>query len=74
MICNIDQKGKHLRYTAGLALAAAGIILLTLWALPWESLWAWVISIILLATGLFMVFEARAGWCALRAMGIKTRI
>jgi hypothetical protein len=27
-----------------------------------------------LALGAFMIFEARAGWCAVRALGFKTRI
>jgi hypothetical protein len=31
-----------------------------------------ITGIVLCITGPFMIFEAAHGWCALRAMGIKT--
>ncbi|MBV8815625.1 MAG: DUF2892 domain-containing protein [Verrucomicrobia bacterium] len=32
------------------------------------------LAILLLVSGLFVLFEAIRGWCVLRACGIKTRI
>jgi hypothetical protein len=32
------------------------------------------LSLLLLASGLFALFEALRGWCVLRACGLKTRI
>jgi hypothetical protein len=73
MNCNIDSKGKRMRLTGGIAAAAVGIVLALFWALPIGGPIAWGISFGFLAGGAFMIFEARAGWCALRAMGFKTR-
>ena len=73
MQCNIDAKGKAMRLIYGLvmiALAAvlAGLILLDVVAGGW--VWAGVVALALF--GAFGVYEARAGWCAVRAMGFKT--
>ena len=35
--------------------------------------WVWLIVAGLALMGAFSVFEARAGWCVVRAMGIKTK-
>ena len=32
-----------------------------------------ILSLVLLASGAFVLFEALRGWCALRACGIKTK-
>lgn len=40
-------------------------------ATPWLR---WTLSIVLMVAGLFQWYEARKGWCAVRAMGIKTWI
>jgi hypothetical protein len=74
MQCNIDAKGKAVRLIWGLlmlALAAvlAGLILLKVVA----GGWVWLGVVGLVGMGLFAVYEARAGWCAVRAMGIKTK-
>ena len=73
MTCNIGTKGRIARFIWGIALiAAAG--LLALWgAWPRHSLWMWIVSALLAGGGGFAIFEARAGWCAMRAMGYKTR-
>ncbi len=71
--CNIDARGKAVRLLSGLASLAAGLVLLSLSA-------AGVLDgqLVVVAAGAavlgggFAIFEARAGWCALRAMGIKT--
>ena len=73
--CNIDAKGKLLRLINGIALVVVGIVLAVFWAV-WAQggVIAWAVSIVLLAGGAFSIFEARAGWCVLRAMGLRTRI
>ena len=73
MQCNIDAKGKVLRLVYGLVMIAlagvvAGLVLLDI--LPGGWVWAGVVALALL--GGFGVFEARAGWCVMRAMGFKT--
>ena len=74
MQCNIDARGKRVRFVNGIAMLAVGIVLLLVWALPAGSALAWILTASALLGGAFLVFEARAGWCALRAMGFKTPI
>ena len=70
--CNIDARGKRLRLAYGLLMLLLGLGLLIGWAVPSGGLWAWLITSLTLAAGAVAVFEARTGWCALRAMGIRT--
>jgi hypothetical protein len=72
LTCNIDAKGKRVRLIYGLVLLVVGIALIFLWAARAGSLLSWIIAVCCLMGGAFGVFEARAGWCAIRAMGIKT--
>ncbi|MDP9173601.1 MAG: hypothetical protein M3O30_07015 [Planctomycetota bacterium] len=74
MICNIDAKGKRARLAAGLLVGVIGLALIALWASQSGGEFAWMVSASLVAGGGFMIFEARSGWCALRAMGFKTKI
>lgn len=74
MQCNIDARGKRIRLIAGLVTIGIGVALLLAWALPTATILAWVVALGALAGGAFMIFEARSGWCALRAMGFKTRV
>ena len=74
MQCNIDARGKRMRLIGGLVTLSIGIVLLVAWAVPTQSRAAWAVAAAPLAGGAFMVFEARAGWCALRAMGFKTPV
>jgi hypothetical protein len=74
LACNIDQRGRAVRRVGGVVVLVIGLALLGVWAMPAGGLCAWVGSCTIIATGLFCVFEAWAGWCALRAMGMKTRV
>lgn len=70
--CNIDARGKAARLIYGIVLLIVALVLLFAWALPGGSLWAWVVTVLCGLGGAFAVFEARAGWCVVRAMGFKT--
>jgi hypothetical protein len=62
---NIETKGRLVRSLAALALlvgAGFGFALS-----PW-------LGLVLLASGVFVAFEALRGWCALRACGIRTKL
>ena len=74
MQCNIDARGKAMRLINGIIGVVAGVVLLFAWALRTGSVAAWVVTGVFLLGGAFCIFEARAGWCVLRAMGFKTRI
>ena len=52
----------------------AGLVLLSLAEIRFWPGWLWVLGLLMLAGGAFQVFEARAGWCVLRAMGVRTKI
>lgn len=62
---NIDDKGRLIRGLGALALLVGGGFGFTV------SVW---LGIALLTSGVFVAFEARRGWCALRACGIRTRL
>jgi hypothetical protein len=73
--CNIDAKGKAVRLIWGTLLLIGGVVLLVLWpirhgggAVPW------IVSVAVILGGAFAIFESRAGWCVIRAMGFKTPI
>ena len=74
MQCNIDQTGRRVRLIWGvLCLAAAAGVGLAGW-LGWlTGWWVWVLVAVLVGFGVFGFYEARKGWCAVRAMGIKTK-
>lgn len=74
MQCNIDARGKVARLIWGILLMIIGIVLAVIWAVPNSSPWPWVVTAIVVLAGAFAVFEARAGWCVMRAMGFKTPI
>ena len=61
---NIDNRGRLLRSLWGLLLIGASILLFS------RSKWAFGL---LLAGGIFALFEAARGWCVMRACGIKTK-
>ncbi|MBA2431440.1 MAG: DUF2892 domain-containing protein [Chthoniobacterales bacterium] len=60
---NIDNKGRAAR--GGIAL----IFFLTTGCLVPFS---WILAALFALAGLFTLFEALKGWCAVRACGIKT--
>ena len=73
MQCNIDARGKRARLISGIIVLAIAVVLLILRAIgTLEGGWPWIAGGALLAIGLFQVWEARAGWCVMRAMGFKT--
>ena len=75
MQCNIDARGKAVRLMWGMLcvlLAAATVVLIRLGTIG--GTWAWIAAGGLLASGLFAIFEARKGWCGMRAMGCKTPV
>jgi hypothetical protein len=62
---NLEKKGRILRGVMGASLLIAGGV--AVWFLWWAGL-------VLLASGLFTLYEAARGWCVLRACGIKTKL
>jgi len=72
MQCNIDAKGKVARLSSGILVLTVGILLLLMWARGNGQVWKWVFSGLVVGGGLFQIYEAWAGWCVMRAMGIKT--
>jgi hypothetical protein len=79
MRCNIDARGKRFRLIAGIAIAAAGAGLIAAHRLALPTAHALgdvalYLGIALLAAGGLAIFEGWAGWCALRAIGFRTRV
>jgi hypothetical protein len=81
MKCNIDEKGRRIRRAGGIVCCVVGAVLLIVFlAAHYGYLTAHygypvlVVGLGLLAGGVFQLYEARKSWCALRAMGIKTRV
>jgi hypothetical protein len=62
---NIDTRGRLARGITALLLLLAAIILIP------HVRW---LALALAITGMFVLFEAWRGWCALRACGIKTKV
>ena len=74
LTCNINAKGKAIRLAGGTFLLIDGLVLAVTFAWPTGGWIPWTSASLLAFVGAFMIFEARAGWCAVRAMGFKTRI
>jgi hypothetical protein len=74
LTCNIDARGKAARLRIGIVGLVVGVVLLFAWAVPTGAAAAWLVTSGVLVAAAFSIFEARAGWCALRAMGFHTRI
>ena len=71
--CNIDAKGKVARFVSGVVSIAAALLLAGLLAaevLTFGPGWITVAGLTL--GGAFAIYEARAGWCVVRVMGIRT--
>jgi hypothetical protein len=62
---NLDSRGRMARGVWGALLLIAGIIMAD------HKLW---VCLVLVALGLFGIFEAVRGWCLLRACGVKTKL
>ncbi len=72
LTCNIDARGKAARLIYGIIMLVIGLAVMLGWAWSANSPLAWAITLFCLIGGAFGIFEARAGWCVVRAMGIKT--
>ena len=75
MQCNIDARGKAVRLAIGGVIALAGALLIALHVfdvLP--QAWALLPGIAGVVLGGLAIFEGWAGWCAVRAMGFRTRV
>jgi len=70
--CNIDQRGRTIRLVLGALLETAGLVLGVLWFFEWTPGWTIWPAAAIWISGLFVVFEALVGWCAVRAMGFRT--
>ena len=71
--CNLDAKGKAARFVGGVAAIAGALVLATLLATDmftfgfgWYAVGGGILG------GACAIYEARAGWCIVRAIGIKT--
>lgn len=73
LACNIDHRGRKARLVSGAILDVCGIAAIIAGVLR-DSTVILTIGILLFITGAFMIFEGARGWCALRALGIKTRL
>jgi hypothetical protein len=61
---NIEKKGRWLRALGAVALIIGGFAAMN---------FSLLLTLVLLASGAFVLFEALRGWCAFRACGIKTK-
>ncbi len=73
--CNIDDRGKAYRLRIGIRTLLAGLVLAAVFYLADVDWWAfWLGPVGMIGGGAFAIFEARTGWCVVRAMGFKTPI
>jgi len=68
---NIERAGRIARAISG-TLCVIGGVACILGAWPEAVVWRWVLAAALVVFGVFQWFEARKGWCAVRACGIRT--
>lgn len=61
---NLDHRGRIARGVSGTLCLIAGIVVVD------YKFW---LGIVLVAAGLFALFESLRGWCLVRACGIKTK-
>lgn len=73
MTCNIDRIGRTRRLWIGIATLVASAVLMVLLLGGAFTHTAWWIAVVASAAGgAFCVFEGAMGWCAVRAMGLRT--
>lgn len=73
LTCNIDRRGRRWRAAAGTMLLAIGGLLAGFGAAQGSTART-LLGVALGLVGLFQWYEARKGWCVLRAMGVRTPI
>ena len=71
--CNIDQLGRRARLVAGIVADGCGSLLIVV-GIIYSIKLLMILGVITAIGGTFMIVEGAVGWCALRAMGIKTKI
>jgi len=71
MQCNIDARGKAVRLVIGAISLIAGVALFAAW---WQGAHEafFYVGLGAMAGGAFGIFEGAAGWCVVRALGMKT--
>ena len=74
MKCNIDARGIRMRRVGGWICFTLGLAGVALAMAGWFRPWLLYTSLGFCVVGLFSLYEARKGWCAVRAMGVKTRL
>lgn len=74
--CNIDSKGRALRFFTGiLAMLGGGLayLILMMEVIPVPESIGTLGVLAMFIGGAFAIFEAKAGWCVVRALGFRTR-
>jgi hypothetical protein len=73
--CNIDARGQAARLRMGIiAVIGGGLLGITTFVGILPTTIGYVMTTGSIAGGLFSMWEARMGWCVVRAMGFKTKI
>ena len=73
--CNIDARGKAARLRMGMLGVAGGVLLgLTTLTGILPTTIGYMMTAGSIGGGAFAMWEARMGWCVVRAMGFKTRL
>lgn len=68
---NIDRSGRIARAISGLLFLVAGTACACLtW--PEGATLRYALYVVLFGSGLFQLFEAKRGWCVMRACGFRT--
>ena len=71
---NIDQRGKTARLVLGAFIEAIGLLLGVLWFMELTPAWTMWSAGVVWIVGIMVIIEALIGWCALRALGVKTPV
>ena len=74
LACNIDQRGRAARYRIGFSLVALAALAYVIGSRFSRGPAPLLVAVLLGAAGVFALFEANRGWCALRALGFKTKL
>ena len=74
--CNIDSKGRALRFFTGILAMLGGALaylILMMEVIPVPESIGTLGVLAMFIGGAFAIFEAKAGWCVVRALGFRTR-
>ena len=72
--CNIDARGKAYRLKLGIMGVTVGLVLAAVFYLAGIEFQRvlGIIPMAIIGGGAFSIFEARTGWCVIRALGFRT--